>query len=152
MGFYRIIAYLFICFNYCVSCVWNGISIYLSRVYYAEGKKLRTRIFPKILENWKRNGRKESELKEKKKKRNKGNIFGEKTHRYKCSWNFREVWRWRECGPSSFPFEVYAANVSWQFHSLQTLIRHRECEARSYFCKKKLGFSFNPFQLFQFQF
>lgn len=89
----------------------------------------------------------------KKKKRNKGNIlFGEKTHRYKCSWNFREVWRWRECGPSSFPFEVYAANVSWQFHSLQTLIRHRECEARSYFCKKKLGFSFNPFQLFQFQF
>lgn len=90
--------------------------------------------------------------KKKKKKRNKGNIFGEKTHRYKCSWNFREVWRWRECGPSSFPFEVYAANVSWQFHSLQTLIRHRECEARSYFCKKKLGFSFNPFQLFQFQF
>lgn len=151
MGFYRIIAYLFICFNYCVSCVWNGISIYLSRVYYAGGK-IERGFFQK---SWKiekeMEGRKVNW--KKKKKSNKGNIlFGEKTHRYKCSWNFREVWRWRECGPSSFPFEVYAANVSWQFHSLQTLIRHRECEARSYFCKKKLGFSFNPFQLFQFQF
>lgn len=151
MGFYRIIAYLFICFNYCVSCVWNGISIYLSRVYYAGGK-IANEDFSKNLGKLKKKWKEGKWIERKKKKRNKGNIFGEKTHRYKCSWNFREVWRWRECGPSSFPFEVYAANVSWQFHSLQTLIRHRECEARSYFCKKKLGFSFNPFQLFQFQF
>lgn len=55
MGFYRIIAYLFMCFYYCVSCVRT---VYRFSIFYLclcekkKKRKLWTTIFSKTLENF----------------------------------------------------------------------------------------------------
>lgn len=72
--------------NYCISIYMFQLLRILRLEWYIDlpvpcllcGGKNRTRIFPKILENWKRNGRKESELKEKKKREIRGIYLGKK--------------------------------------------------------------------------